>query len=261
VRAEIAHSFNLAQIQNRALLIGYLPIGFPNPKTFASLLKAAAGLDLLELGFPCSDPSMDGPVIRTAMEVALKGGIDTEAAFAIISGLKGQVRPPMVAMAYWLTVEHYGVDRFLEACIQARFSGVLFPDVPAGLLSATCRAVQQRDLAWAGFLQEPSSVEAYRSAPECSPAFFYLRSSGVTGEAVDIERAAAGLAELRQRLNGSATPVALGFGIQTPEDVAALSARGADAVVVGTVLVKAASQGTAAFRRTVAALAAATRRE
>lgn len=261
MREEISRAFADARSENRTLLIGYLPVGFPNPRAFAGLLQLASGLDMLELGLPCPDPFMDGPVIRTAMEVLTETGIDMEAAFRLLAEVRPTLRIPLVAMAYWEAVQAFGVERFLDACKRLEISGVLIPDLPSSQLADTCQELQGLGLALVAFLQEPAAAKAFTEATGCNPAFFYLRSSGMTGEAVDVARAAAGLAELKQILNGSATPVALGFGIQTPDDVAALAAAGADAIVVGTVLVKAASQGKPAFRRTVETLASATRRE
>ncbi len=257
---ELARAFAVAQSQNRAVLVGYLPVGFPSPRAFAALVRAASELDVLELGFPCAHPSMDGPVIRNAMEAVLRAGIDLEAAFRLVAELRPEIRIPTVAMAYWQAVDHYGVQRFLKACGDLRLSGVLVPDLPRDRLLDICREVRAHGLELVGFLDEPSDAAVFTGLPECRPAFLYLRSAGMTGEAVDIERAAAGLTELRGLLDGVATPVAVGFGVQTPEDVAALSALGADAVVVGTVLVRAAWRGAAAFRRTVKTLARATHR-
>ncbi len=258
---DLTLAFTAARAKNRALLIGYLPVGFPTPQAFASLVETAAeGLDALELGLPCQDPFMDGQIIRQAMTRVLQAGIDMAGAFDLIEELRSKVAIPLIAMAYWQSVQQYGSSEFLQSCHRASISAILIPDVPEDLLGALCRQVEDLGMAMVGFLQHPRAVAAFLSEPPCRPAFYYLRSSAMTGEAVDLTQATAGLAELRRLLNGAETPVALGFGIQAPEELAALAAAGADGLVVGTVLVRAAAHGPAALRRTVTALARATQR-
>ena len=122
--------FDKARADGRAALVGYLPAGFPSVAGGIDAVKALAeaGADLVEVGFPYSDPVMDGPVIQRAAEAALAGGVRPADVLRTVSAV-AETGVPAVVMTYWNLVERYGVDRFARDLASAGGSGLITPDL------------------------------------------------------------------------------------------------------------------------------------
>jgi len=223
----------------RAALMPYLMGGFPDAETSARIGEAYAdnGADLVELGVPFSDPLADGPVIHAAGTRALAAGVTLHHVLEV--GARLAQRLPVVLMCYSNPVLARGAERFADELAVRRISGLIVPDLPleeAPAVSAACAA--------AGIalvpLAAPTTPEARLAAIGArARGFLYTVSvTGTTGE-----RATGDAAELIARAKAaSAAPVALGFGISTPEQAAAAAAAGADGVIVGSRLVRAAAE-------------------
>ena len=122
--------FAKTKSENRAVLIGYIPAGFPNQKSSKKILKAMidGGIDAVEIGYPYSDPVMDGPVIQAASEEAIKNGAGVNAVFDLLQeGVKQGV--PSMVMSYWSPIEKYGVENFSKKVAELGGSGVITPDL------------------------------------------------------------------------------------------------------------------------------------
>lgn len=244
----VAAAVRAANDAGRAALVVYLPAGFPDMATSQACLTAAAqaGADLLEVGFPYSDPVMDGPVIQAAAQAALEAGYTPADDFAMCRKLTASVPTPALVMTYYNLVWHYGgadrAEAFARDAAAAGLSGAILPDLP------TAEAVPWRGTAARHgldtvFLAAPSSSEATLAATaDASTGFVYASSvMGVTGARQSLGAAAEPLVR-RLRPHARATPVCVGIGVSTREQAAEVAGF-ADGVIVGSAAVRAARDG------------------
>ncbi len=251
--------FEKTRDENRAALVGYLPAGFPDLKTSITAIEAMveAGVDLVEVGLPYSDPVMDGPVIQDAADRALAGGIRTTDVLDVVRASAG-TGVPTVVMTYWNPVERYGVDRFAVDLAEAGGAGLITPDLTPDEAGDWMTASDAHGLDRI-FLVAPSSTDARLAmTAEASSGFVYATSvMGVTGQREQTSSAAPTLVE---RLRGvTDKPVGVGLGVSNREQAHDV-ARYADAVIVGSALVRAAGNGVDEVRRLAAELRAGVER-
>ena len=248
-----------------AALMPYLMGAFPSVEASVRIGEAYAdnGADLVELGVPFSDPLADGPVIHAAATAALKAGATLH--HVLEAGARLAQRLPVVVMCYANPMFARGVERFADELAQRRISGLIVPDLPLEESPAVLAACDAAGIALVPLVAPTTPAERLASIGERARGFLYTVSvTGITGEKDDLTRAA-DMAELLARAKaGTRVPVALGFGISTPEQAAAAAAAGADGVIVGSRLVRAAAEAEAAGEdpaaaagRAVAELAAA----
>ena len=256
----IAEAFARARANGRrAALMPYLMGGYPDLETSRAIGVAYAegGADLIELGVPFSDPLADGPVIHAAGTVALRRGATLPAVLEVARDIADRV--PVVLMCYANPILTHGLERFLDMLVAARVSGLIVPDLPleeATELRPACRA---RGLAFVPLVAPTTPAERLERIGAGASGFLYTVSvTGTTGERSEI---AGGLAAIVARVaTHTKVPVAVGFGISTPEQAAAAAAAGADGVIIGTRLVRAAGEASdpaAAVRDLVAGFSAA----
>ena len=223
-------------------LVIYLMAGPDTPE----LAEAAVdgGADIVEVGFPFSDPLADGPVIRRAAEKALAQGMRTRACLDCLAAVRGRVDVPLVPMTYSSLLEAYGWEHFADDARSAGASSLIVADLPAGDRPGL-RRIQ---------LVAPTSTdERLRLAGEQTAGWLYLVTvTGTTGARAGLSTALASLAE-RARVAAPHVPLYAGFGISTPADAAA-AAELTDGVVVGSRALEAAEDGPAALRDLVRSL-------
>jgi tryptophan synthase alpha chain len=228
----------------RAALIPYITAGFPTPAETTAFLRGAAdaGADAVELGVPWSDPVADGPTIQASTHAALAAGMTLTGTLQLLAAARPSV--PVIVFTYLNPVLARGARRFATEAREAGAAGLLVTDLPAGADEAV-----ERDLRSAGLplvrLVAPTTPAARRKAiADRSDGFLYLIARlGVTGESHDLSTALAGqVASLRAV---TALPIAVGFGISSPAQAAAVAAL-ADGVVVGSAVVSRMAQGGAA---------------
>ncbi len=233
----IEAAFAGARAEGRAALMPYLMGGFPDQETATAVAEtyADAGADLVELGVPFSDPLADGPTIHAADTAALAAGATLESVLETCA-LVGD-RIPVALMVYANMVLARGVDEFARLAADTKASGVIVPDLPLEEQAQVAEALGARGLDLIPLVAPTTPPE--RRVEICAGArgFVYLVSTvGVTGER---KRLPAELSELISAAKGEASvPVAVGFGISTPEQAATVGAE-ADGVIIGTRLVRA----------------------
>jgi tryptophan synthase alpha chain len=241
--ARVAEAFARAAADGRrAALMPYLMGGFPDVETSKAigLAYADGGADLVELGVPFSDPLADGPVIHAAAIEALRAGANLPAVLEVGRAIAARI--PVVLMCYANPISARGTERFLDLLVQASISGLIVPDLPleeAGEIVAGCAA---RELAFVPLVAPTTPSDRMARIGATASGFLYtVAVTGTTGE-----RAAGGegRADLLRRASAAVNgvPVALGFGISTPEQAAQAAADGADGVIVGSRLVRAAGE-------------------
>ncbi len=250
-----------ARTERAGALIGYLPIGFPDLATSidAAVALVEAGVDVLELGLPYSDPVMDGPVIQAATQQALSNGFRVRDVFTAVRAIRERVDAPALVMTYWNPVLQYGVDRFADELRAAGGAGLITPDITPDSASDWLVASERTGLDRV-FLAAPTSTdERLRLAVDDSRGFVYAVSTmGVTSARASVDQAARVLVE---RLRGAgADSACVGIGISTGEQVRDVLGY-ADGAIVGSMLVKSlADGGVAGVRAAAASLAEGTQR-
>jgi tryptophan synthase alpha chain len=238
----IAEAFESARASGRrAALMPYLMGGFPDLATSKriGLAYAQSGADLIELGVPFSDPLADGPVIHAAGTAALKAGATLPAVLEVGRAISEHV--PVVVMCYANLILARGLERFADALLAAGASGLIVPDLPLEEAAPALAACDERGLALVPLVAPTTPEERLRRIGAQARGFMYTVSlTGTTGERSGLQD---GLARVVARAAASTTvPVAVGFGISTPEQAAAAAAAGAGGVIVGSRLVRAAGE-------------------
>jgi tryptophan synthase alpha chain len=246
----------------RAALMPYMMGGFPDPATTTAVAGAYrdGGADLIEFGLPFSDPLADGPVIHQAATTALGAGAATTQLLEEIAPVAAQL--PMLAMTYFNIIEVRGVESFLDLAAAAGICGLIIPDLPFDEADQMLELCDQRGLALIQ-LVAPTTTDD-RMAAICGRARGFIYVVSYTGTTGTGQAAGDELTGLIARVRANTDlPVAVGFGIATPDDAARV-AELADGVIVGTALVKAVGDAAAggvdvagAARERVAALRAA----
>lgn len=235
----IASRFAQLRAENRAALVCYATAGHPDPDRSVALLQGleAAGADVIELGVPFSEPLADGPVIQHSSSVALAHGVDLGGALALLQ--RAAVRVPVVLFTYLNPLLAAGPDVLARAAA-AGVSGVLVTDLPVGADAAREAWIGAGPLDFVRLVAPTTPAARMALIARHGRGFVYLISRlGVTGEQDEL---AAALPATIDRLRGvTALPICVGFGIARPEQ-AAVVARLADGVIVGSAIVRAADR-------------------
>jgi tryptophan synthase alpha chain len=234
----IARRFAELKAAGRAGLVTYLTCGDPDAETFARLLGdlSTSGADLIEIGMPFSDPMADGPSIQAARQRALKAGMTLKDVLVTVGRFRAHdAETPIVLMGYYNPIFIYGIEHFLADAKAAGVDGIIVVDLPPEHDAELCLPALAAGINFIRLATPTSDNKRLPSLLNQSTGFiYYVSVAGVTGtKTVDIGSIAGAVMSLRQQ---SHLPIAVGFGIRTPEQAAAVS-RVADAVVVGSVLV------------------------
>jgi tryptophan synthase alpha chain len=225
----------------RAAFMPYMMGGFPDLDTSRRIAEAYAdgGADLVELGIPFSDPLADGPVIHAAGTAALRAGATTHEVLAIGRALAERV--PVVAMVYANLVMARGLDRFVDDLAAHGVSGLIVPDLPLEESDEVRAACEAAGLALVPLVAPTTPDERMARIGARARGFVYAVSvTGTTGERASLSQAFAAIVGRAKAC--TEVPVALGFGIGTPEQARQAAAAGADGVIVGSRLVRAAGE-------------------
>ena len=245
--SRVSKAITAANDDGRAALVVYLPAGFPDMATSRACLEAAAeaGADLLEVGFPYSDPLMDGPVIQRANQVALDAGYTPRDDVAMCRELNDRVDVPTLVMTYYNILWHYqGSDRlaaFAADAAAAGLAGAIVPDLPVAESGPWIDAASAVGLARVFLVASTSTDEHLAAAAQASDGFVYATSTlGVTGTRESLsERAGPLVARLRAVTD---KPLCVGIGVSTAAHAQTVAAF-ADGVIVGSAAVRAAADG------------------
>ncbi len=238
--SRIERRFAALAKQGRAALVTFTMAGDPDPDTWLMMLKALpkAGADVLEIGMPFTDPMADGPAIQASGLRALKSGQTLKKTLAMVRDFrKADADTPVVLMGYYNPIYIYGVDKFLADEKSAGVDGLIIVDLPPEEDTELCLPAMKAGL---NFIRLATPTTDDRRLPavlaNTSGFVYYVSITGITGTAApDSLRVAAAIDRIRLHTD---LPVAVGFGVKTPEQAAAIG-RNADGVVVGSALVSA----------------------
>lgn len=245
-RERIEARFAALKAEGRSAFVAYVMAGDPDPATSREIVKGlpAAGADLIELGFPFSDPVAEGPPIQKAAQRALAAGMTLRGVFKLAADFRrGDQDTPLILMGYLNLIVSMGFSAFARAAAEAGIDGVIVVDCPPEEADPLADALDAAGLALI-FLATPTTDDKRLPVVvnRASGFIYYVSVAGVTGvKEADESAVAPNVARIQA---ASGLPVAVGFGIRTPERAAAI-ARIADAAVVGSALVDEVAEGLA----------------
>ena len=232
--SRLVESFKSANSENRALLIGYLPAGFPTLERSHSAIQAMidGGVDVIEVGLPYSDPVMDGPVIQKASEISLANGVSTKDVLATVS----RSSVPTLVMSYWNPIEKFGASEFASALRDAGGDGVITPDL-TGEESDNWIVATDREQLHRVYVVAPSTSDErlMKVTSRCSGFVYAASLMGVTGARTSISSEAETLVKRIRKVTD--TPVCVGLGVSTGPQAHEI-AEYADGVIVGSAFIK-----------------------
>jgi len=235
--SRLGEAFRIAKREKRAAFVPYITAGDPSLTRTVELVRALAntGADVVELGVPFSDPIADGPTNQRAAERALDSGTNLSGVLAAVEIVRQDLDLPIVLFTYANPVLRYGVETFASDAAAAGIDGVLFTDVPAEEMVLFEGPLGNNGLDLIMLVTPTSTRQRMKAAARFGDGFLYLVSrTGVTGARQDLDSS---LAEnIRTARKVSRLPVAVGFGISSPEQVSRVAAL-ADGVVVGSAIV------------------------
>lgn len=234
----IDRQFAALKEEGRAALVTFIMAGDPDAETSLEIIKGlpAAGADLIEIGMPFTDPMADGPAIQAAGLRALKSGQTLVRTLELVRAFRaGDDQTPVVLMGYYNPIYIYGVERFLADAVAVGIDGLIVVDLPPEEDSELCLPAIKAGI---NFIRLATPTTDDRRLPavlaNTSGFLYYVSITGITGAAApDTGRVAA---EVRRIRRHTSLPIAVGFGVRTPEQAAAIAAV-ADGVVVGSALV------------------------
>jgi len=238
----IAKKFQDLKSQKRKAFIAFITAGDPDLKTTEDLVVSleSAGVDIIELGIPFSDPLADGPTIQASFLRALNKGTTVRKILETVKSIRQKTSIPIAFMTSYNPILRFGEEKFIKACVAVGVDGLIVPDLPPEEAQNLRRLAGRYDIATIFFVAPTSQDERIRSNAKASSGFvYYVSVTGTTGA-----QSAVALSVVKQVKHiklFTDKPVCVGFGISTPQQVKDIS-RAADGVIVGSAIVKAIEQ-------------------
>lgn len=234
----IGRAFKRLKKDGGKAFIPYIMAGDPSFETTKEtvLMLEQYGADIVELGVPFSDPLADGPTIQRAAERALKNNVTLRKVIAFVKDIRSSTHIPLILMTYFNPVFKYGSERFIRDASDAGVDGLIIPDLPPDEAADFIKYARKANLDTIFLLAPTSTEDRIRIVTKASKGFlYYVSITGTTGSGLLFDGS---MERLISEIKGCTdTPVAVGFGVSTPEDAAAV-AKIADGVIVGSAIVK-----------------------
>ena len=237
--SKVDQKFYELKNNKKIALMPFIMAGDPNiEKTSEILLKLQEnGADLIELGIPYSDPLADGPIIQLSASRALKSGTTPKKVINLLESLKGELNIPIILFTYLNPLLCFGFEDFCELASNAGVSGLIIPDLPLEEAYKFSKIVSNHSMDLVLLVAPTTPFERMKKISNHTKGFTYLVSvTGVTGERNKMESRVENLISKLKEINNN--PIAVGFGISTPEHVNKVREWGADGVIIGSAFVK-----------------------
>ena len=217
--------------------IGFITSGDPDLETTEKIVYAMdhAGCDLIELGIPFSDPTAEGPVIQEANVRALSNGVTTDKVFEMVNRIRKNTDIPMVFMTYANVVYSYGIEKFCQKMVEGNMSGMILPDVPFEEKEEFDTVCKEYGLDLISMIAPTSHQRIQTIAKEANGFIYCVSSLGVTGVRSKITTDIGAMVDLVREVTD--VPVAVGFGISTPEQAKKMASQ-SDGAIVGSAIIK-----------------------
>jgi tryptophan synthase alpha chain len=237
---KIKEKFTELEEKNQKALIAYIMVGFPNEKATVSTVRGLVkgGVDIIELGFPFSDPLADGPVIQNASTISLEKGTKIEKFFTLVKKIRKETNIPLILMTYTNILYHKGYTKFIFEAKKAGIDGFILPDMSIEESKEYLQAAKNKSDTI--FLISPNTNKTrIEKISKVTSGFLYLVAIyGTTGIKTGIKNyTLKAIKEVKKQTRGK-IPIGVGFGVSTPDDVKKYIKAGADAVIVGSAYLK-----------------------
>jgi tryptophan synthase alpha chain len=235
-----AKFFELKSKKEKALIM-YTMVGYPSEKsTFSTIMGLIkGGADIIELGFPFSDPLADGPVIQNASTISLERGTKIGQFFALVRKIREKSQVPLVLMTYTNILYHKGYDKFFKMAKEAGIDGFITPDMTVEESKEYHKAAKKHQIDTIFLVSPNTSNSRLQKIVSQTTGFLYLVSVfGTTGIQTKIQKYTINALKNTKKIAKTKIPVGVGFGVSTPENVRHYIKNGADAVIVGSALIK-----------------------
>ena len=236
----IKEKFAELEAKNQKALISYIMAGFPNEKSTLATVRGLVkgGVDIIELGFPFSDPLADGPVIQNASTVSLEKGTKIAKFFTLVKKIRKETDIPLILMTYTNILYHQGYAKFISEAKKAGIDGFILPDMSIEESKEYLQSAKNK--ADTIFLISPNTSKTrIQKIAKSSSGFLYLVAVfGTTGIKSGIKKYTLDAIKQVKKQTKGKIPIGIGFGVSTPEDVKKYIKAGADAVIVGSAYLK-----------------------
>jgi len=238
MKSRITKKFQSLRKDRQKAFIPYIMAGDPGIRRTRELahILEDCGADIIELGVPFSDPLADGPTIQAAAQRALSGGTTLHTVMELVASLRAVTQIPIILMTYYNPIFKYGDERFIADASAAGVDGMIVPDLPPDEAEGIMELAKKRPFDTIFLLAPTSTEERISKVAHASRGFiYYVSITGITGSKLTLDPSIE--THINHIRSVSDTPIAVGFGISTPEDAAMVS-RFADGVIVGSAIVK-----------------------
>ena len=237
--SRIKNTFSRLKKKNETALIPYLMAGDPDMDATKQLVLALekAGADLIELGAPFSDPLADGPTIQKAAIRSLRNNTSIADVLGLVADVRKESKIPLILMTYYNLIFHYGEERFVGDAVAAGLDGIILPDLPPEEAGTLVPLAKKAGLDTISLLAPTSTDERIKLVSKLSQGFvYYVSLTGVTGARTGLQQS---IQDSLRRIKAlTDKPIAVGFGISSPDQAEQVAQWGADGVIVGSALVK-----------------------
>lgn len=235
----VSNCFKALRDRNQCAFIPFITAGDPDLETTAKALDilANSGADLIELGVPYSDPLADGPVIQAAATRALNRGVKLENVLTLVKNFSQQKETPIILFSYYNPIYYRGIEAFLDQIVEAGVKGLVVPDLPLEEAENLLKPASERGIEVTLLVAPTSPIERIKAIAQHSQGFIYLVSvTGVTGVRSQVASRVEDLLSSLRTVTDK--PIGVGFGISGPEQALQVKQWGADAIIVGSAIVK-----------------------
>ncbi|MBI5073662.1 MAG: tryptophan synthase subunit alpha [Nitrospirae bacterium] len=238
MKSRISKKFQLLKNDSRKAFIAYIMAGDPSIQRTKEMVRILedCGVDIIELGVPFSDPLADGPTIQAAAQRALENGTTLHTVIDLVADLRKTTRIPIILMTYYNPIFKYGEEKFVADACSAGVDGIIVPDLPPDEAGDMMKLAKKKPFDLIFLLAPTSTEDRIARVSQASHGFiYYVSITGITGSKLALDPAIG--SHIDRIRSVSDTPIAVGFGISTPDE-ASLVARFADGVIIGSAIVK-----------------------
>jgi tryptophan synthase alpha chain len=239
--SRIKNKFLELKKKKEKALIAYIMVGYPNEKTTISAIRGLlkGGADIIEIGFPFSDPIADGPVIQNASTISLNKGTKLENFFQIIKKIRKETDVPLVLMTYTNILYKKGFDEFMKRAKSVGIDGLILPDMAVEESKTYLDAARKNQLDTIFLISPNTSKERIKKILKATSGFLYLVSIyGTTGMKTRIQKYTVDAIKKTKKIVNKKIPIGIGFGVYTPNDARNFLSLGVDAIIVGSAFLR-----------------------